>query len=66
MANSITTSKAPALALTPIQFSQQHFDLFNAQLRVYFNTLDTANSQTITETNKLNALIWLNAGTGIF
>ena len=33
-------TKAPALALTPTQFSQQHFDLFNSQLRIYFNTLD--------------------------
>jgi hypothetical protein len=46
MANLITTSKAPALALTPTQFSQVHFDLFNNQLRVYFNTLDAANVQT--------------------
>jgi hypothetical protein len=46
MANAITTSKAPALALTPTQFSQVHFDLFNNQLRVYFNTLDAANVQT--------------------
>ena len=66
MANYITTSKAPALALTPTQFSQQHFDLLNQQLRVYFNTLDAANGQTITEDNKLNAFVWLNAGTGIF
>ena len=36
----IKATKAPALALTPTQFSQQHFDLFNQQLRVYFNTLD--------------------------
>jgi hypothetical protein len=33
-------TKAPALTLTPTQFSQVHFDLLNAQLRVYFNTLD--------------------------
>jgi hypothetical protein len=33
-------TKAPALALTPTQFSQQHFDLFNQQLRIYFNTID--------------------------
>ena len=37
---SINATKAPALSLTPTQFSQVHFDLFNAQLRVYFNTLD--------------------------
>ena len=66
MADYIVKSKAPALAISPIQFSQQHFDLFNQQLRVYFNTLDTANGQTVVEDNKLNALIWLNAGTGIF
>jgi hypothetical protein len=66
MADYIVKTKAPALALSPITFSQQHFDLYSQQLRIYFNTLDTANSQTITETNKLNALVWLNAGTGIF
>ena len=66
MADYIVKSKAPALAISPITFSQQHFDLFNQQLRVYFNTLDTANGQTIVEDNKLNALVWLNAGTGIF
>jgi hypothetical protein len=37
---SINSTKAPALALTPTQFSQIHFDLLNAQLRVYFNTID--------------------------
>lgn len=40
MAVTIRPTKAPALSLTPTQFSQQHFDLFNQQLRVYFNTLD--------------------------
>jgi hypothetical protein len=66
MADYVVKTKAPALALSPITFSQQHFDLYSQQLRIYFNTLDTANSQTITETNKLNAFVWLNAGTGIF
>jgi hypothetical protein len=54
MANLITTSKAPALALTPTQFSQVHFDLLNAQLRVYFNTLDAANVQTQQAVNTLS------------
>jgi hypothetical protein len=54
MANLITTSKAPALALTPTQFSQVHFDLFNNQLRVYFNTLDAANVQTQQAVNTLS------------
>jgi hypothetical protein len=37
---SINSTKAPALSLTPTQFSQQHFDLLHNQLRVYFNTID--------------------------
>jgi hypothetical protein len=66
MADTIVKSKAPALAITPTSFSQQHFDLLNSQLRVYFNTLDTANGQTIQQVNNVTALTWINAGTGIF
>ena len=62
MANLITTSKAPALTLTPTQFSQVHFDLLNAQLRVYFNTLDAANAQTQQAVNSLTVMNWLNTG----
>jgi hypothetical protein len=62
MANVITTSKAPALTLTPTQFSQQHFDLLNQQLRVYFNTLDAANVQTQQAVNSLTVMNWLNTG----
>jgi hypothetical protein len=47
MSITILKTKAPALALSPINFSQQHFDLYSQQLRVYFNTLDTANGQTV-------------------
>ena len=59
MANAITTSKAPALALTPTQFSQVHVDLFNNQLRVYFNTIDAANVQTQQAVNSLTVMTWL-------
>jgi hypothetical protein len=52
-------TKAPALALTPTQFSQVHFDLFNNQLRVYFNTLDAANVQTQQAINSLTVMTWL-------
>lgn len=62
MANYIVTAKAPALALTPTQFSQQHFDLLNQQLRVYFNTLDAANAQTQQCVANLNVMNWLNTG----
>jgi len=54
MAITILKTKAPALAISPIQFSQQHFDLFNQQLRVYFNQLDTANGQTLEAFNTLS------------
>jgi hypothetical protein len=40
----VSTTKAPALALTPNLFSQEHFDLFNNQLRLYFNQLDALNT----------------------
>lgn len=40
----LVTTKSPALALTPTQFSQQHFDLLNNQLRLYFNQLDSYNT----------------------
>jgi hypothetical protein len=50
----ITTSKAPALTLTPTQFSQIHFDLLNAQLRVYFNTVDSVNNQIQQAINTLS------------
>ena len=59
MANYITNVKSPALALTPTQFSQIHFDLLNAQLRVYFNTVDAANAQTQQAINSLNTMVWL-------
>jgi hypothetical protein len=59
MADTILKTKAPALALSPITFSQQHFDLYSQQLRVYFNTLDTANGQTIQQVNSLTTMVWL-------
>ena len=59
MADTIVKTKAPALALSPITFSQQHFDLYSQQLRIYFNTLDTANGQTIQQVNSLTTMVWL-------
>lgn len=45
----IRATKAPSLAVSPNTFSQAHFDVFNNQLRVYFNTIDsfTANLSNI-------------------
>lgn len=50
----IIATKAPALALSPITFSQQHFDLYSQQLRVYFNTIDAANVQIQQAINTLS------------
>jgi len=45
MANRVlNTTVAPALVLCPTQFSQQHFDILNSQLRIYFNQLDIFNN----------------------
>ena len=62
MATYIDIVKSPALAISPINFSQQHFDLLNQQLRVYFNTLDNANAQTANAVNNLNVMSWLDTG----
>jgi hypothetical protein len=66
MANYIATAKAPNLPIVPNQFSQDYGNLLTNALRLYFNQLDSANGSTIREDNKLNALVWLNAGTGLF
>lgn len=64
--NNITSTKAPNLPIPTIQYSQTYFEVHDNVLRLYFNQLDTANALTIQEDNKLNALVWLNAGTGLF
>lgn len=44
----IRATKAPALAISPTTFSQTHFDIFNNQLRLYFNTIDAFTSNLST------------------
>ena len=66
MADYISKTKSPNLPIPPIEYSQTYAEIHDNVIRLYFNTLDTANTQTISEDNKLNAMIWLNAGTGIF
>jgi hypothetical protein len=34
--------KAPTLPIPPVVYSQQHFDVANNVLRIYFNQLDQA------------------------
>jgi hypothetical protein len=53
MAINIVPIKAPVISLTPTEFSQLHFDLLHNQLRLYFNLIDLANAQTITEITTL-------------
>ena len=54
MAILINNTKAPALAIAPGLYSTQHFDLFNNQLRLYFNTIDSANGLTIQAITQLS------------
>ena len=62
----IKATKAPNLPIPTISYSQTYTESFSNALRLYFNTIDAANALTIQEDNKLNAFVWLNAGTGIF
>ena len=64
--NYITNTKAPNLPIPTVGYSQTYFEVHDNVLRLYFNQLDQANNLIIQEDNKLNALVWLNAGTGIF
>lgn len=62
MANYVASTKSPNLVVAPIQYSAQHGDILNNQLRLYFNQLDLANAQTIQAINNLNVMSWLNTG----
>jgi hypothetical protein len=57
--NNITNTKAPALIVPTRKYSPDPFNLQNNQLRLYFNTLDAANGQTIQQINNLVTNIWL-------
>jgi hypothetical protein len=62
MSDYINSTRAPALVVPPVQYSQESGNQLNNQLRIYFNTLDVANRQTIEQVNNLNTMMWLNTG----
>lgn len=66
MASNITRTKAPALVVPPNEYSQDSLNQLNNQLRIYFNSIDSANAATIQQVNNLLTQQWLNLGTGIF
>ena len=58
----IKSTKAPNLPIPTIAYSQTYQESFSNAERLYFNTLDTANGQTIQQINSLNVMNWLNTG----
>ena len=62
MADYILKTKAPNLPIPTISYSQTYQESFSNAERLYFNTLDTANGQTIQQINSLNVMNWLNTG----
>jgi len=62
MADYILKTKAPNLPIPTIAYSQTYQESFSNAERLYFNTLDTANGQTIQQINSLNVMNWLNTG----
>ena len=64
--NPILKKKAPNLPIPTINYSQTYFETLNNVERLYFNTLDTANTQTIQTANNLYTMSWLALGSGIW
>lgn len=58
--------KAPALPLATAVYDQRQQDQFQYALRLYFNRLDTYNTQAAKEINTQNVLMWGDAGRGFF
>ena len=55
----ILKTKAPNLPIPTISYSQTYQESFSNAERLYFNTLDIANTQTIQQVNSLNVMNWL-------
>ena len=66
MAEYILKTKAPNLPIPTISYSQTYQESFSNAERLYFNTLDIANTQTIQTANNLYTMSWLSLGTGIW
>jgi hypothetical protein len=62
MAEYILKTKAPNLPIPTITYSQTYQETYSNTERLYFNTLDAANGQTIQAVNNLNTMMWLNTG----
>jgi hypothetical protein len=64
--SNIARTIAPALVVPPREYSPDALNQFNNQLRIYFNSVDSANASTIQQVNNLVTQQWLNLGTGLF
>jgi hypothetical protein len=68
MANipNVTNAVAPNLPIATDEYQQQYQDKYSNVLRLYFNQLDTVNTQSIQQIDKLNTFAWMGLGTGIW
>jgi uncharacterized membrane protein YgaE (UPF0421/DUF939 family) len=68
MANiaNVTNAVAPSLPIATDEYQQQYQDKYSNVLRLYFNQLDTVNTQSIQQIDKLNTFAWMSLGTGIW
>ena len=57
--SNIARTVAPALVVPPREYSPDALNQFNNQLRIYFNSVDSANASTIQQVNNLTTNIWL-------
>jgi hypothetical protein len=51
--------RAPSLPIQPEEYDRSQMDQFQNALRLYFNRLDQYNTQSSTQQNSMNVLIWL-------
>jgi hypothetical protein len=51
--------RAPSIPIQPEEYDRSQMDQFQSVLRLYFNRLDQYNTQSSTQQNSMNVLIWL-------
>jgi hypothetical protein len=55
-------SKAPNLAVAPVEYQRLYQDQLTNQLRIYFNQVDGNTQQLIQSVNSMSVMCWLGEG----
>lgn len=55
-------SKAPNLAVAPVDYQQRYQEQLTNQMRLYFNQVDGNTQELIQKLNSLSVLCWLGEG----